>query len=153
MKREKIILIIAVAMIVVNIVLLVLPYLRRAPSGMQPDDLLTQQLRWSDMQAARFRELKQAHHEAVSLRRDSIQLLKHQLLSQLKAGKLNDETLRTATTHIAKLQQVIDEVTFRHFADLRALCSPEQLPHFDALIEELAVAIDRRPPPGKGPRP
>jgi hypothetical protein len=51
--------------------------------------------------------------------------------------QINEAEMEALSLDIAKKQQAIELQAFRNFRDIRALCTPEQLPRYDSLMPQV----------------
>ncbi|MEZ4901714.1 MAG: hypothetical protein R2822_08140 [Spirosomataceae bacterium] len=121
---------------------------RRQP----PLDLLARELHFNAEQKKQYNLLKDAHHTQAKAIRDSAMMIKKALFNQLNRP-LSDQEIDKATHEIAEKMAIVDHLTFKHFREVRQLCTPAQQQRFDEVIEDVlrhlagGPAGDRPPPP------
>lgn len=115
-----------------------------------PRNLIIERLKFSESQVAKYDELIQWHRSSVDRLDEEIMPLKNELYSTLneqpdvrKRDSLIDE--------IVARQQQIEHVHYKHFEDIKALCTEQQLPAFAEMTKEIAALFGR--PPHKRERP
>jgi hypothetical protein len=143
----------AIVLLVINLVLVGFIFFRgqgnfRPP---RPDQIITERLQLTPSQQEQFRELRDEHHSAVVVYRDSIRLLKKELINGLKSDDPDQVQMQNMVARISKLEQQVEVVTINHFTSLRKLCSDKQKIVYDEFIQEIAMALDRPGPPGGRP--
>jgi Spy/CpxP family protein refolding chaperone len=74
---------------------------------------------------------------------DSMRNAKKRFFDLLNQSNTTDSALIARSNEIADLQKRLDQATFRHFQNVRALCRPDQLQKFDTVIKEI---VDRMTP-------
>ncbi len=84
---------------------------------------------------------------------DSIRVAKKRFFDLLKQKESvpNDSQIAARSNDISVLQRQLDLLTFRHFEQVKDLCTPEQLQKFDTVIAEIVTRMTTwRRPPSKG---
>lgn len=113
----------------------------------RPRDFIIGQLNFKPEQIARYDSLIQQHRSAVRSQEQALIEMRTRLYANLKSeAPVQDSLLQAA----CRLQMDLERVHYEHFARIRALCNPEQLPLFEQLIPRLpALFLPPPPPPGK----
>ncbi|MFT7154740.1 MAG: protein CpxP [Alteromonas macleodii] len=159
MTKTRILTILVVVMVLLNAATLVffLNGNRHGPRPhgrheVGPKNIVIEKLSFNTEQIAKYEQLITEHRVAIN-RNDSLMLaVRNGLYKQLVKQDSTEIELQLYT--IGKLQKEVEIVHFQHFQDLRAICTEEQLPAFEELIEELAAFFNGgRPPQGKQPPP
>jgi protein CpxP len=131
--------------------------------GETPRDFVVRSLKFNAGQTTQYDAMVKDHQQAMrQLRHEAMdyrQLLFANLANESKSGNTPDSLARL----IANNQQQIELVTYRHFAQVRAICTDEQKQEFDKIIGDVIKKMnggmrppdDRRgpPPEGHGPPP
>lgn len=109
------------------------------------DKMLIETLQLNDEQIRQFNVKKRQHHEAIM-----------QLDRQMKAPveayfhQLNEPADATASEQLEKQITAIYtaklHITYRHFEDIKNICTPEQQAHFQELIPQMIQVMEARPP-------
>jgi protein CpxP len=149
------------ALAVLNIALLAVIWLQRndndhpavaaTPPRGDARNLLVEQLRLDSGQIARFDTLRSGHFAEIQGLREQMRGAKDSLFDGLHTEGATPES---AARRIGDLQASLDLATYRHFAQLRALCNEEQKETFDKIIGNVLRGMASRPPgppPGDGP--
>jgi protein CpxP len=159
MTKTRILTILVVVMVLLNAATLVffLNGNRHGPRPhgrheVGPKNIVIEKLSFNTEQIAKYEQLITEHRVAIN-RNDSLMLaVRNGLYKQLVKQDSTEIELQLYT--IGKLQKEVEIVHFQHFQDLRAICTEEQLPAFEELIEELAAFFNGgRLPQGKQPPP
>ena len=112
---------------------------------------LTHELMLNDTQLQQFLMLREEHHHAAEQLQEEGRAL-HQHFFDLLHGQSPDSSLiQQAANAIAANQKQLDLVTFYHFQNVRAICTPGQQKKFDEVINE-ALRIMAPKPQGHHPR-
>lgn len=85
---------------------------------------------------------------------DSIRAAKRRFFDLLKQKEVigYDSLLDARSNEIISYQKKLELLTFRHFEEVKRLCTPEQLQKFDTVIQEIVNRMTsfRRPSNNKG---
>lgn len=119
--------------------------------GQSPGDFLEQQLKFTTKQKEQFKLLREDHHRKTQTIRDTIRLLKKEFFGKLKKP-LSDAEIAHETAAIAQKMATIDKITFRHFRDIRQICTPQQQDKFDNMVDELLRHLGSEGRGGPPPR-
>lgn len=118
---------------------------------------LEKELSFDAKQAESYRLLRQTHAKQINQLREQVKMLKEAYYKDLTQTNISDEVLRTKAVAIEAKMVDADVLTFRHFQQVRQLCTPEQQKRFDEIIIDLLHSIERPgggpPPPREGHRP
>ncbi|RYY88220.1 MAG: hypothetical protein EOO15_09650 [Chitinophagaceae bacterium] len=151
------------ALVLLNIALMATIWLQQRSdkpgnAGPRPGDRnpLASELRFDSAQRKAFDTLRAKHFALNQQYRENMRALKDQYFDGIKTGAAPDQQI---AAQIAALQTTIDSTTYRHFAEVRALCSDDQKEDFDRLLRRIINAVgrpgqrphDRQGPPPPGP--
>ncbi len=156
MKKETLLTIAVIGLLLLNLSTLGFLLLRRpphpdGPGGPQsPGKHLVEKLHFTPEQQGQFEQLKSAHHELMmesdrayhDALKNYFDLLKSDPVDTIQSGAL--------LARMNAIQETRVTATFKHFADLKALCTQEQKAYFDAFLPELIrVILPKNGPPGR----
>jgi len=115
----------------------------------QPKRLyLETELNFDGKQAETYRNLRQDHAKQMRSLRENVKEMKEAFYADL--GKpILDDSLKVRAQKIESKMAEADIITFRHFQQVRQMCTPAQQKHFDEVILDLIRFIER---PGGGPQ-
>lgn len=97
---------------------------------------LKDEVGWTDDQIAKYREISGKHKETMKPLFQSINMAKdslYKLLGQTPSDSLVNHYLEV----IGDKQEAIDHRIFNHFLTLKQLCTPDQRPRYDSVIQKV----------------
>lgn len=155
LKNNKYIGWVVILLAVLNIVLLVFLWngQNRKPRNPQRAGIMVfeERLDLNETQKRQLQQLRDEHFKTIQrLRNQTLETRKtlHSLWAEADASnKVTELTQRMGDLHAA-----IEKATFDHFAQIRAICSPEQQKVFDELIQDV-LRQGERPGPQNGKMP
>jgi periplasmic protein CpxP/Spy len=121
---------------------------------MRPGEYLAHELQFTEVQIKKMEELRKYHHEHNKALMDDIKELKDKMTDLLKQEHPDSTAALTIAQNIGNKQKDIEMLLFRHFRDMRSICTEDQKPRFDELIRGLSRELNHKmqePPPGRGP--
>ncbi len=120
-------------------------------------EFLTKELQLTQQQQLEYRQLRDKHQSGQLQYRDSIRTSKDSLFSLLKQPNVTDSLLEHYSKRATVYDQQLDILTFKHFQQVRALCTPKQQEKFDEIIKDAMRRMGgprgRRPGPENHPPP
>ncbi len=108
-----------------------------AHSGQTGSGYLSKELLLSKEQDSAFSKMKEEHFKTMKPLWAEIRQTKDSLFRQMNNPNLDDSAISAFTDRIAAKNKIADELMFRHFRELRKLCTPEQQQKFDTLIPQM----------------
>lgn len=119
----------------------------------QPKRLfLETELKFDEKQAEVYRKLRHEHAQQMRSLRESVKEMKEAYYADLDKS-ISEDSLRVRANQIESKMADADVITFRHFQQVRQMCTPSQQKYFDEVILDLIRSIDRPGPPRGGPPP
>ncbi len=120
----------------------------------QPKRLfLETELKFDEKQTEVYRKLRHEHAQQMRNMRDEVKAMKEAYYKDLAQTNVSEDTLRVRAERMESKMAEADVITFRHFQQVRQMCTPAQQKHFDEVILDLIRSIDRPGPPRGGPPP
>jgi len=98
---------------------------------------LKEKVGFSQQQMEQIDQLKKQHREKMHLLFEDIRKAKITFYSNVNNAEINEKAIEELSVNIGKKQQAIELQAFRNFRDIRALCTPEQLPKYDSLMPQV----------------
>jgi hypothetical protein len=115
-----------------------------------PKEILAKELHFSEDQKNKYFELAKDHHESAEIIRKQIKINKDNFFQLLKSNKIVDSVKNNAALQVSLSIQSLDILTFEHFKKVRAICTNEQKPKFDELVQHIINTVNN---PQQGPPP
>ena len=115
-----------------------------------PKEFLSKNLNFSKSQKNAYFILAKEHNESAKIIRDQIKNDKESLFQLLKSDTFNDSVRNDKALKVSMSIQALDILTFEHFRKVRAICTEEQKPKFDELMQKMVNAVNqfqKGPPP------
>lgn len=114
-----------------------------------PKEFLVKKLNFTDSQKNAYFKLAMEHNESAKIIREQIKLDKENLFQLLKSDNISDSMRNELVFKVSKSIQSLDILTFEHFKKVRTICTDEQKPKFDELIQKMVNSVNN---PQKGPQ-
>jgi protein CpxP len=102
---------------------------------------LKNEIKFSPEQLKQFDSLKNTHRKAMKPLFRSMNAVKDNFYLHISDETVNDSLLINGLDSIAIRQKMLDRAMFYHFRKVRSLCTPEQLPLYDSLVQRLIKKI------------
>jgi len=110
---------------------------RREHPGSYMKDALKNDVGFTDQQMAEFDKMADQHRQQMRPLFEDIGKTKESFYKMLSQPQTADTVLNQAASQIGDKQKAIDIKIFTHFQNIRQLCTPEQQPAFDSLIQRV----------------
>jgi Spy/CpxP family protein refolding chaperone len=118
----------------------------------QPSQYLIESLGMDKVQQEKYLALVKEHQDASHALRNEIRTSKEKLFQLLNKSETPDSLVEQAAGEAGRSMQALDLLTFRHFREVRKICTPRQQETFDQVIHEMLEMMSpggRPGPPGK----
>ena len=146
LNNNKALLFIIAVLLITNIAM-VLFFFSMRPSGRWEDHMLSpgdamaislkNDVKFSAEQLQQFDSLRREHHKVIRPLFKKMNTVKDSFYQHISEESINDSLLNDGLDSIAVVQKMLDKAMFYHFREVRALCTPEQLPLYDTLVARL----------------
>ena len=154
-KKNNILLISLIVMVVINIVTISSIWLRPGKERIEDvriervilndpppgGDRLAEMIGFRREQAEKFEELKRAHHREAGRILHELKQKKQDLILKVTKEPANHEEVIKSAEEIGTKQKELELLTFNHFKDIRELCDEGQKKRFDEVIVDLREVI------------
>lgn len=101
--------------------------------------MLSEELGWSDEQMKKFEALKTVSFKNAQDMRDSILLIKKDLLGAIYTIPVDSARITELTKKLGNTQYNIEHVMFLHFTDIVNICTPSQREKCKDLLNKLIL--------------
>jgi hypothetical protein len=116
----------------------------------RPREYLVEVLNLDSAQQAGYQTLIADHRSQTAVMRLALAKAKDSFFAALKTPDATDGELVARYAPVTLAQQNLDMLTFRHFAQLRLMCSPKQQLKFDSVIVEALGLMGKLSGAGSG---
>jgi protein CpxP len=104
---------------------------------------LQNEVGFNEQQVAQYRELKEKQWATIGPMFDNMCKAKDNLFRLLSDENANDSIINKTADVIATQQKAVDVQVFNHFKKIRNLCTPEQLPKYDSLVQRIIKKMSK----------
>lgn len=118
----------------------------RAPAG-----LVIKELQFDPKQQDEFEKLRNEHHTAMVTIGEQDRALHDELFRSLGRSSDTSAYADSLIHRIAMLRIENEQITYRHLAQVRQMCTPVQQQRFDAMIAEAMARHEREGGPQRPP--
>jgi periplasmic protein CpxP/Spy len=100
-------------------------------------EILQKEVGFTDAQLAQYKELKDEQKQTIRPMYDDMRKAKDSLFKLISYPGTSDSVLNQVSDVIAQKQKALDMQTFSYFKKLRTVCTPEQQPKYDSVIQRM----------------
>jgi periplasmic protein CpxP/Spy len=143
----------AIVLIALNIVLIVFmlkgPPRGRHPGGKEdgaPGKFLVKKLKLTAKQEAEFNILREAHHDSIEVLISKEKKLKKSFVDGLISDAASGDE-DSILNLIAENKKQVELLTYKHFQEVKKICTSEQKVIFNDIIGDIIEKIGSPPPP------
>jgi uncharacterized membrane-anchored protein YhcB (DUF1043 family) len=108
---------------------------------------LEKELNFDEKQKESYRVMRDEHFMKARSIREQVKMMKEDFFKSMADSSLTDEDLRKKALAISTEMSELELMTFKHFQQVRQMCTPEQKEKFDEIIDEVLRSMDRPGPP------
>jgi len=142
-KNNKALVFIIAVLLLSNIAMLVF-FLRKEKEEDKPRQSpreymigrLKNEVGFTDEQIAKYVELTDKHKQRMKPMFDDIHMVKDSFY-QLLRGEPSDSVMNHYLINIGEKQKSIDQNIFNHFLSLKHICTSDQLPKYDSVMQDV----------------
>ena len=143
--KNKILLIIIGVLLITNIVLVSFLLINKpfSKKGMQGDRsimiaaFLQNEIGFNQQQLKQYDSINVPNRTKVKAMFDTLKSYKENEFKQLAINDFSDTAILKTANIISTKQKEIEIVLYKHYKEIRNICSPEQLPKFDSLFYKI----------------
>jgi protein CpxP len=146
MNKLKVLSWLVVILGVINIGVVSMMVFRKPPHPMhhEPKTLIIEKLQFDATQIVKYEKLIAGHRKDINSTEQQIHGLKNELYYLLNEA-LNEPKKDSLISEIGNCQVKIEEIHYKHFMDLKGICTKAQLPLFKKLTVEIARLFSPHP--------
>lgn len=122
---------------------------KNSRSNQSGQGYLSRELALTKEQDVAFNKMKEEHFKTMKPLWSDIRKTKDSFFRQMSNPAMDDSAIADYTERIAQKNKLADELMFRHFRELRKLCTPEQQQKFDTIIPQMFSKSNGRNHNGK----
>ena len=146
LNNNKALLFIIAVLLVTNIAMVIFffavkpcgrPEDRRLSPGEAMAYFLKNDVKFSPEQLQQFDSLRKEHKKVIKPLFRNMNAVKDDFYRHISDASVPDSLLNGQLDSIAVAQKQLDRTMFYHFRQVRTLCTPEQLPLYDSLVQHL----------------
>jgi len=152
MNKIRLLIISVVVLVLINLGLVATLFLghkghpgTHTPPRQKPKEIIIERLHFNNHQIAEYEKLITEHRHNIEKYDGLIRNTKNQLFDLLKTENHNSKDSLIA--EIGNAQHKIEELHFKHFNDIKGLCTVDQIENFNELTNELAKIFAPHHPP------
>jgi len=115
-------------------------------SGSRPPGIeypLQNEVGFSEDQLVQYRQMRDDQMKAIKPMFDDMRKSKDSLFGMISNQNSNDSSVNSMAEVVAQKQKAIDLRMYNHFKRIRGLCTPDQLPKYDSLIQRMMRKMGR----------
>lgn len=152
MDKIKLLTIAVIALLLLNFgtlgfLLLSSPKHGGRPPQRMPKEIIIDRLQFDSKQKKEYQTLIDWHRKKIDSLDQQIRDTKNELYMELLKPDVNAKTKDSLITVLANHQKQIEQTHFKHFEDIKNLCTPEQRENFYDLTRELSKIFGKQPKP------
>lgn len=159
LNNNKALLFIIAVLLITNIAVIIFyftrPCGRREDRGFSPGEamalFLKNDVHFSPEQLQQFDSLRKENRKVLKPLFKNMAAVKDSFYRQISDVSITDSLFNSELDTIAAVQKRLDKAMFHHFRDVRTLCTPEQLPLYDSLVQQLIIKRMTHPFRKSGP--
>lgn len=155
-SKNKILVWAVIFLIIANVAVLATILIMHNKQGHQrgtPADYLVKELDLNEDQQNKLHTLAKEHHEQSEKIKEQIKKSRENFFNLISQSK-NDSSKNIDSLRLTFLSETttklreLEQLTFDHFKQIRAICTPQQQKKFDEIIEDVLQMIASGPPQG-----
>ncbi|HEY0679257.1 MAG TPA: hypothetical protein VGD17_13290 [Chitinophagaceae bacterium] len=100
-------------------------------------DFLKDSVGFNDQQLATFDQIREKHSENVKSLFEEMRSAKLTFYKQVNQEAGPDSLNQASAEAIAEKQKALDLAFFNHFRQVRTICSPDQVPRYDSMVQQI----------------
>jgi Spy/CpxP family protein refolding chaperone len=127
--------------------------LGKKPQGSEAQAFLIKELALDSTQQAQYLELVKAHREGTNAIKRQLRDAKEAFFNLISDSTVSDAAIKQAAGSASAIEAQIDLLTFKHFQQIRNICTPAQKAKFDTVIKTVVKMMGPSQERPQGPPP
>jgi protein CpxP len=161
-NKNKWWLIAVIVLLVVNTATLTIFWLERKshgllmggkPKGAEAQAYLIKELALDSAQQVQYLALVKAHRRGTNEIKHELKNAKDAFFNLLGDSTANEATIKQAADQASAIETQLDVLTFKHFQQIRSICTPAQKVKFDSVIKTVVKMMGPSQQRPQGPLP
>lgn len=123
------------------------------PKGAEAQAFLIKELALDSIQQVQYLELVKAHRTSTNEIKKELKNAKDAFFNLLGDSTASEATVKQAADSASTVETQIDLLTFKHFQQIRSICTPAQKAKFDSVIKTVVrmMGPNQQRPQGRPP--
>jgi Spy/CpxP family protein refolding chaperone len=123
------------------------------PKGAEVQVFLIKELALDTVQKEQYLELVKAHRTSTNEIKKELKNAKDAFFNLLGDSTANEATIKQAADNASTVETQLDLLTFKHFQQIRSICTPAQKAKFDSIIKKVVRMMGPNQQRPQGPPP
>ena len=142
MDKIKLLTYSVIGLVLLNIGIISFLYLSRPnpnrdDNRRKPKDIIIEKLHFDATQEKKYEEIINVYRNTIDSLNNNNREIKAELYSQLKQPSVSNKIKDSLIKLILVNQKIIEETNFKHFQDIKNLCTKSQIEEYNSLTTEL----------------
>lgn len=112
-----------------------------------PKKVIIERLAFDARQTESYEKLIVEHQKTIASKSKEIRKIKNSLYAHLCADTQNVMRTDSLQAALTTVKSNIEKIHYDHFLDIKALCTPEQIPAFNKLSKDIAKLFSKEKSP------
>ena len=109
------------------------------------EDPLRDSVGFTEDQLSQYRQMRDDQRKSIKPMMEDMRKTKDSLFRMVANENANDSTINSIADEIARKQRDMDLRMFGYFKKIRGVCTPDQRPKYDTLIQRMMRKMGGRP--------
>ena len=142
MDKFKLLTYSVIGLVILNIGIISFLYLsspnsKRNDLGRKPKDIIIEKLHFDSNQIKKYENIIKVYRNSIDSLNNNNRDIKAELYAQLKQPTVNTNIKDSLIQLTLVNQKRIEEANFKHFQDIKSICTKSQIENYNSLTEEL----------------
>lgn len=144
LTNHKVLLVVVVVLLAINVGLLWYSFgdkrsgRGRSSRNFSVEQYMRKQIGFDDAQSAQFKQHLDQNRDSLKVYGDRVRDAKVAMYKLLQGAPVADSVVEHAASRLAEEQKAMEILMYHHFAAVRAMCKPDQLPKYDSMLTRMS---------------